>query len=244
MSALKWDQTGEKFYETGDKKMVLYVSDVANPGQYLTGVAWNGITAVSSNDSGAEETALWADDIKYAVLRSAPEYGGTIEAYQCPIEFYQCDGAAVVGDGVVIGQQGRKTFGISYVTTIGNDVLGTDYGYKIHIVWACSASPSERSYQTINDSPDAMTLSWEFTTTPVPIGSITIDGTATEFKPVSHIVIDASKYITNGEKDSKLVTLEEKLYGRDADATNNTTASDPTLPTPAQVIKLMLGIND
>lgn len=242
MSALIWDNTGEKFYETGDKKMVLYVSDVTNPGAYLPGVAWNGITSVSSNDSGAEETALWADDIKYAVLRSAPEYGGTIEAYQCPIEFYQCDGSAIVGNGgIVIGQQGRKTFGISYVTTIGNDTLGTDYGYKIHIVWACSASPSERSYQTINDSPDAITLSWEFTTTPVPVGTISINGTDTEFKPVSHIVIDASKYITDGVKDAKLIALEETLYGKNADATNNIAASDPTLPSPAEVIGMMIG---
>ena len=239
MAALEWDKTGQKFYETGDKKMVLYVSDVGTPGSYLPGVAWNGITAVSSNDSGAEETALWADDIKYAVLRSAPEYGGTIEAYQCPTEFYQCDGSAVVGDGVVIGQQGRKTFGISYVTTIGNDVMGTDYGYKIHLVWGCSASPSERSYQTINDSPDAITLSWEFTTTPTPVGSVTINGTATEFKPVSHIVIDASKYITDGVKDERLVELEEMLYGKDDSAPNANDGTAPTLPTPATVIGLM-----
>lgn len=242
MAALEWDTTGQKFYETGDKKMVLYVSDVSTPGSYLPGVAWNGITSVSSNDSGAEETALWADDIKYAVLRSAPEYGGTIEAYQCPIEFYQCDGSAIVGNGgIVIGQQGRKTFGISYVTTIGNDTLGTDYGYKIHIVWACSASPSERSYQTINDSPDAITLSWEFTTTPVPVGIISINGTDTEFKPVSHIVIDASKYITDGEKDEKLVALEEKLYGKNPSTVGGNDGKDPTLPTPAEVIEIMLG---
>ena len=245
MAALKWDEQGQKIYETGDKKCVLYVMDTdpEHIGEYKDGVAWNGITAISSNDSGAEETALWADDIKYAVLRSAPEYGGTIEAYQCPVEFYQCDGSATLLDGgVIVGQQGRIGFGLSYVTTIGNDVMGTDYGYKIHLVWGCSASPSERSYQTINDSPDAMTLSWEFTTTPV-----SIDGYP-ELKPTSHLVIDSTQFPleSDGEggyvKNSKLVALEEMLYGTDGDGTSE--GSAPTLPDPGTVIDMLSTVED
>lgn len=225
MAALKWDQTGQKTFETGDKKCVLYVADTENPGQYLDGVAWNGITAISSNDSGAEETALWADDIKYAVMRSAPEYGGTIEAYQCPIEFYQCDGSSIPTEGVIVGQQGRIGFGLSYVTTIGNDVMGTDYGYKIHLVWGCSASPSERSYQTINDSPDAISLSWEFSTTPVPFTTVDYKN----FKPTSHIIIDSTAV-----DSTKLTSFEAILYG--TDASGNDAGSAPTLPSPDAVL--------
>ena len=234
MAVLTWDQTGDKIYETGDKKMVLYVMDT--DGEYQAGVAWNGITAVSSNDSGAEETALWADDIKYAVLRSAAEYGGTIEAYQCPEEFYICDGSVIPTTGVVLGQQGRRGFGLSYVTTMGNDVMGTDYGYKIHLVYGCSASPSERSYQTINDSPDAMTLSWEFTTTPVSVTG------HPEYKPVSHIIIDSTKFppTVDGSTvtpNAKLKALEDLLYG--TDTVGVTEGTDPTLPDPATVLSMM-----
>lgn len=217
MAVLTWDKTGDKIYETGNKKMVLYV--MGKSGAYQKGVAWNGITAVSSNDSGAEETALWADDIKYAVLRSAPEYGGTIEAYQCPDEFYICDGQVMPVKGVIIGQQSRRSFGISYVTTIGNDVNGTDHGYKIHLVYGCSASPSERSYQTINDSPDAITNSWEFTTTPV-----TVSGHP-DLKPVSHITIDSTK-----ADPEVLKEIEEYLYGSEH--------NDPTLPSPSEILRI------
>lgn len=194
---LKWDETGKKIYETGTKKGVLFVQDTT--GAYGAGVAWSGLTAVTESNSGAEETALWADDIKYASLRSAEEFGATIEAYQCPPEFYVCDGSASLGEGVTINQQGRRGFGFSYVTTMGNDVQGTDYGYKLHIIYGATASPSERAYQTINDSPDAMTLSWEITTTPVNV---------TGHKPTAHLIIDSTKIA--GEK---LTAIENKLYG-------------------------------
>lgn len=194
---LKWDETGKKTYETGTKKGVLFVQDTT--GAYGAGVAWSGLTAVTESNSGAEETALWADDIKYASLRSAEEFGATIEAYQCPPEFYVCDGSASLGEGVTINQQGRRGFGFSYVTTMGNDVQGTDYGYKLHIIYGATASPSERAYQTINDSPDAMTLSWEITTTPVNV---------TGHKPTAHLTIDSTKIAA-----AKLTAIENKLYG-------------------------------
>lgn len=204
MAALVWDDTGNKKFETGTKKGVLFVADPTQTNGYATGVAWNGLTAVTESNSGAEETALWADDIKYASLRSAEEFGATIEAYQCPPEFYQCDGSATLAPGAVINQQGRKSFAFSYVTTIGNDVSGTDYGYKIHIIYGATASPSERAYQTINDSPDAITLSWEITTTPINVG---VEG----FKPTAHLIIDSTLF-TESTK-SKLTQIENSLYG-------------------------------
>ena len=208
---LVWDDTGKKIFETGTKKGVLYVMD-AN-GQYGDGVAWNGLTAVTESNSGAEETALWADDIKYASMRSAEEFGATIEAYQCPHEFYVCDGSADLGTGVTINQQDRRSFGFSYVTTIGNDVMGTGYGYKIHLIYGCSASPSERAYQTINDSPDAITLSWEVTTTPTNV---------TGHKPTAHLIIDST--LVNS---TALGKIEKQLYGSNENA--------PTLLLPDQV---------
>lgn len=214
-SALVWDDTGNKKFETGTKKGVLFVTN--NNGTYGEGVAWNGLTAVTASSSGAEETALWADDIKYASMRSAEEFGATIEAYQCPPEFYACDGSADLTTGVTIGQQGRKSFGFSFVTTIGNDVSGTDYGYKIHLIYGASASPSERAYQTINDSPDAMTLSWEITTTPVNV---------TGHKPTAHIVIDSTL-----ADPTKLTAFEAILYG-------STTAAS-RLPLPDEVKSLL-----
>lgn len=215
MSALVWDDTGNKKFETGTKNGVLFVMNT--DGTYGNGVAWNGLTAVTESNSGAEETALWADDIKYATMRSAEEFGLTIEAYQCPPEFYVCDGSAelVTDSGVTLGGQTRRGFGFSYVTTVGNDVAGRDYGYKIHLVYGCSASPSERSYQTINDSPDAMTLSWEVTTTPVNVPN---------FKPTAHIVIDSTL-----ADSAKLTAFKETLYGG-----SNT---ESTLPLPAAVIQ-------
>lgn len=222
---LVWDVTGEKKFETGNKKGVLFVMEA--DGTYNAGVAWNGLTAVTLSNSGADETALWADDIKYASLRSAEEFGATIEAYQCPREFYECDGTAEMEDGVYIGQQTRKHFGFSYVTTIGNDTLGNDYGYKIHLIYNASANPSERSYQTINESPDAITLSWELTTTPVPVqvpegSSYTLKGT---YKNVAHLEIDSTKVDAN-----KLATFEAVLYG------SGNTAS--RLPEPGEVASM------
>lgn len=224
---LVWDATGEKKFETGNKKGVLYVMNAQ--GTYEAGVVWNGLTAVTLSNSGAEETALWADDIKYASLRSAEEFGATIEAYQCPREFYECDGTAEMEDGVYIGQQTRKHFGFSYVTTIGNDTLGNDYGYKIHLIYNASANPSERSYQTINESPDAITLSWEITTTPVPVkapegSTYTLKGT---YKNVAHLEIDSTKVDAN-----KLAAFEAVLYG-----SGNTPAR---LPEPGEVASMFV----
>lgn len=220
---LVWDATGDKKFETGNKKGVLYV--MGNDGAYGDGVAWNGLTAVTLSNSGAEETALWADDIKYASLRSAEEFGATIEAYQCPPEFYECDGTAEMETGVYIGQQTRKHFGFSYVTTIGNDVMGNDYGYKIHLIYNASANPSERSYQTINESPDAITLSWELTTTPVPVeapSGYTLKGT---YKNVAHLEIDSTKVDA-----AKLAAFEAILYGSGSTAAR--------LPLPGEVASL------
>lgn len=215
MSALVWDQTGEKLYETGTKKGVLYPMN--ENGTYPKGVAWNGLTAVTESPSGAEATDLYADDIKYLSLMSAEEFGGTIEAYMYPDEFAECDGSAEPTAGVTIGQQSRKAFGMSYVTTIGNDVKGNDYGYKIHLIYGMKVSPSERGYQTINDSPEAITFSWEFTTVPVNV---------TGFKPTACITIDSTK--VNAEK---LKTLEDKLYGAES--------TEAQLPLPDEVISML-----
>lgn len=211
-SALVWDDTGNKKYESGTKKGVLFVTK-AN-GEYGTGVAWNGLTGVTESNTGGEETALWADDIKYGSLRSAEEFGATIEAYTCPREFYVCDGTAEAAEGVTIGQQTRATFGFSYVTTIGNDVSGTNYGYKIHLIYGATASPSERAYATMNDSPEAMTLSWEIKTNPVNVAG---------FKPTAHLVIDSTLV-----DSTKLKAFEKTLYGSDE--------ADSTLPLPDAVI--------
>ena len=215
MSALVWDQTGEKLYETGTKKGVLY--PMSESGTYPKGVAWNGLTAVTESPSGAEATDLYADDIKYLSLMSAEEFGGTIEAYMYPDEFAECDGSAEPTAGVTIGQQSRKAFGMSYVTTIGNDVKGNDYGYKIHLIYGMKVSPSERGYQAINDTPEAITFSWEFTTVPVNV---------TGFKPTACITIDSTK--VNAEK---LKTLEDKLYGAEA--------TEAQLPLPDEVISML-----
>lgn len=215
MSKIVWDKTGERYYETGVKNGVLYVSN--GDGSYENGVAWNGLTAVTESPSGAEATALYADDIKYLNLISAEEFGATVEAYTYPDEFMECDGSAEVSKGVVIGQQKRKSFGLCYRTTMGNDVSGNDYGYKLHLIYNALAAPSEKGYSTINDSPEAITFSWELTTTPV---------TVTGHKPTACITIDSTK-----ANEAKLQELEKKLYGDD-----NT---EPTLPSPDEVIKLM-----
>lgn len=208
---LVWDETGKRFYETGVKKGVLYLQDKS--GNYPTGVAWNGLTAVTESPSGAEATPLYADDIKYLNLYSVEEFGATIEAYTYPDEFATCDGSAELVKGVKIGQQDRKTFGLSYVTTKGNDVDGNSHGYLIHLIYGCMASPSEKSYATINDSPEAITFSWEITTTP-----ISVEG----FKPTASIVIDSTTV-----DEEKLKAFEKILYGSDTAAAK--------LPLPSEV---------
>ena len=215
MSKLVWDSTGDRLYETGVKNGVLYPIDEV--GTYSKGVAWNGLTAVTESPSGAESNPLYADDIKYLDLRSVEEFGGTIEAYMYPDEFAECDGSAELAAGVKIGQQKRKVFGLCYRTTLGNDVKGDDYGYKLHIVYGAVASPSERSYTTMNDSPEAITMSWEFSTTPV-----SVEG----FRPTAHLEIDSTK--ANAEK---LAALEDILYGA-----NETEAR---LPLPNEIATLM-----
>lgn len=211
MSKLVWDQTGERLYETGVKKGVLYPQ--ASNGAYPKGVAWNGLTGVTEAPSGAEATPLYADDIKYLNLMSTEELGGTIEAYTYPDEFAECDGSASIATGVYIGQQPRKAFGMSYVTTLGNDVESNAYGYKIHLIYGALAAPSEKAYSTINDSPEAITFSWDFSTTPV-----SVDG----FKPTASIVIDSTKV-----DPIKLAALEKILYGD--------TEVEPRLPLPNEV---------
>ena len=217
MSKLVWDKTGERYYETGVKNGVLYIP---TEGVYSKGVAWNGLTAVTESPSGAEATALYADDMKYLSLYSAEEFGATIEAYTYPDEFAQCDGSAELTKGVSIGQQTRKTFGLCYRTTIGNDTDGNDHGYKLHMIYGCMASPSEKAYATINDSPEAITFSWEVTTTPVSVAG---------FKPTASITIDSTK-----ADPTKLAALEDILYGKDGEP-----GSEARLPLPDEIKTLM-----
>ena len=223
MARITWDNVGERFYETGVKNGVLYVYDTETKG-YGKGVAWNGLTAVTESPSGAEATALYADDIKYLNLMSNEEFGGTIEAYTYPDEFKACNGEVDLVPGMTIGAQGRKTFGFCYRTTLGNDVDGNDYGYKLHIVYGALAAVSEKAYATINDSPEAITFSWEFTTTPV---AVEVDGKT--YKPTACITIDSTKFI--GDAAAKLTALETKLYGSESE--------EPALPTPAEVYGLL-----
>ena len=218
MSKLIWDKTGERFYETGVQKGVLYTKTGDNA--EWKGVAWNGLTAVTESPSGAEATPLYADDIKYLNLMSAEEFGGTIEAYTYPDEFKPCLGEIDAVAGMTIGQQARKTFGFCYRTAVGNDELGTNYGYKLHIVYNALASVSERAYSTINDSPEAITFSWEFSTTPE---TITVNG---ESKFTALVTIDSKKV-----KEANLKELEDKLYGTDGE--------DATLPTPDEIFGIL-----
>lgn len=222
MSVLTWDQVGEKLYETGTKKGVLYLRDAT--GAYTNGVAWNGLTSVSESPDGGDANDIYADDIKYLTLRGVENFGGTIEAYTFPDEFAECDGSATLLSGVTIGQQPRKTFGFSYVTTLGNDVEMDGHGYKIHLIYGASASPSEKTYETINDSPEPVQFSWEFTTVPVNV---------TGFKPTSCLVIDSTKFPKgeNGAPNAKLKALEDFLYG--------TENKDPEMPLPGKVIELL-----
>lgn len=199
MARLVWDEVGARFFETGVKNGVLYVQQ--NDGSYANGVVWNGLTAITESPGGAEETPLYADDVKYMVLRSAEEFGATLEAYTYPEEFEQCDGSAALVDGVTIGQQSRKAFGLVYKTAVGNDIQGQDYGYKIHVIYGATAAPSEKAYSTINDSPEAITFSWELSTAPVPV-----DG----FKPTASLVVDSTKVDAE-----KLAQLEDELFGNE-----------------------------
>lgn len=217
MAKLVWDKTGDRLYETGVKNAVLYVRD--SGGAYSKGVAWNGITAVTESPSGAESNPLYADDIKYLNLISNEDFGATIEAYTYPDEFAECDGSAEIVAGVKIGQQKRKTFGLCYRTTLGNDVDGNDHGYKLHIIYGATAAPSERAYATINDSPEAITMSWELSTTPV---------TVTGFKPTAHLEIDSTKV-----KAAELTAFEEILYGKDG-----AEQTGPRLPLPDEIATL------
>jgi hypothetical protein len=215
MSKLVWDETGERFYETGVKQGVLYPQ--AEGGTYPKGVAWNGLTAVTESPSGAEANPLYADDIKYLNLMSAEDFGATVEAYTYPDEFAACDGSADIAPGITIGQQKRKAFGMAYRTAIGNDVDGTDHGYKIHLIYGAMAAPSERAYATINDSPEAITFSWELTTTPVNV---------TGFKPTAHLEINSTKVDAE-----KLAALEAVLYG--------TESEEARLPLPDEIVELV-----
>ena len=207
MAKIVWDQTGERLYETGVKNGVLYKQDAT--GAYPKGVAWNGLTAVTEAPTGAEATPLYADDFKYLNLMSTEEFGATIEAYTYPDEFAECDGSATLVDGVTIGQQKRAPFGMCYRTVLGNDVDGSDHGYKLHIIYGATAAPSEKAYATINDSPEAITFSWELTTVPVNV---------TGAKPTASLVIDSTKVDAE-----KLTALENILYG----AAGELTVSEP-----------------
>jgi hypothetical protein len=216
MPPLVWDQVGERLYEVGVDHGVLYLPDQS--GVYNSGFAWNGLTTVTESPSGAEASPQYADNIKYLNLISAEEFGATIEAFTYPEEFGQCDGTDLPSPGVAVGQQGRKMFGLSYRTRVGNDVEGSDFGYKLHLLYGCQAAPSEKAYATINDSPEAIAFSWEVTSTPVPV---------TDRKPTSLIVID-STVVDAGE----LAALEDVLYGASA---------EPELPTPDEVIAMFSG---
>ena len=215
MSKIVWDAIGEHTFETGVRNGVLYLQGAE--GTYNKGVAWNGLTSVSESPEGAEATDLYADDIKYLTLMSAENFKATIEAYTYPVEFEECDGSATIAKGVVIGQQPRKPFGLCYRTAIGNDTDGNEHGYKLHIVYGCQASPSEKQYSTINDSPEAITFSWEVNTTPVNVNGK---------KPTATLIIDSTK-----ADKAKLTALEAILYGSEQ--------AEPRLPMPDEIATLM-----
>ena len=215
MAELKWDNPGERYYETGVKNCILYVQDAE--GNYPKGVAWNGITAITESPSGAESEPLYADDTKYLNLISNEEFGATIEAYTYPDEFAECDGTAELAEGIKLGQQPRKQFGLCYLTTLGNDLKKNDYGYKLHLVYGCMAAPSEKGYATINDSPEAITFSWEVSTTPVDVPG---------FKPTAHIEIDSTKI-----KPEDLAKIKAKLWG--------SATEEATLPLPNEIKTLI-----
>ena len=235
MAKLVWDESGKRLYETGVEKGVLYVQ--GENGEYQKGVAWNGLTAVTESPSGAEPTALYADDIKYLELFSAEEFGATIEAYTYPEEFEACDGSASLGTGVSIGQQDRKAFGLCYRTIVGNDVKGNENGYKLHLIYGAKAKPSEKAYATVNDSPEAVTFSWEVTTTPVNVAG---------FKPTASVTIDSTKI-----EPLKLKAIEDKLYGTQDQEPAPAVAvrqrsrlpqdQEPALPLPDEIKQIIAG---
>lgn len=215
MAKIEWDKSGERLYETGVDRGVLY--PVQEDGTYSKGAPWNGLTSVSENPSGAEASPIFADNIKYLNLVSAEEFGLTVEAYTYPEEFAACNGETAAVTGVYLGQQTRKVFGMAYRTLLGNDLLGTEFGYKIHLIYGCQAAPSEKGYTTVNDSPEAMTLSWEINTTPVNV---------TGFKPTACITIDSTKVAPE-----KLAALEAVLYGDES--------TEAKLPMPDEVVALI-----
>lgn len=223
MAKITWDKTGERLYETGVDHGVLYL--LQNNGTYDKGVAWNGLTAVTESPSGAEPNPLYADNIKYLNLLSTEEFGATIEAYTYPDEFAECDGSASLADGVMAGQQKRKTFGLCYRTVIGNDIDGNDHGYKLHFIYGALAAPSEKAYNTINDSPEAITFSWEISTTPVEVAG---------FKPMASVTIDSTK-----ADSTKLEALEVILYGKDPTSPDAQDGVEPRMPLPGELITLM-----
>lgn len=228
MPKLVWDAIGEHVYETGVKNGVLYVmsTEQGSAGTYPRGVAWNGLTSVSESPEGADANDFWADDTKYLSIRGAEDFNGSINAYTYPPEFAQCNGEASLADGVVVGQQNRKTFGLCYKTTIGNDVAGNDYGYKLHIVYGATVSPSEREYQTINDSPEPIEFSWDFETVPVNVPG---------FKPSASLTIDSTKV-----DSAALTDLEAILYGTNGDGTTEGTTA--RLPLPEEIMRDILHI--
>ena len=215
MAKLIFNNVGERLFETGVKNGVLYV--MGDDGAYGNGVVWNGLTAVTESPSGAETTPLYADDVKYVVIYAAEEFGATVEAYTYPEEFEQCDGSAAISEGITIGQQTRKSFGMCYKTSVGNDVQGQDYGYKIHIIYGAKAAPSEKSYSTINDSPEAVTFSWELSTVPVPVEG---------HNPTATMVIDSTRVPAE-----KMALIEAKLYGSEE--------VEATLPLPNEILELI-----
>ena len=227
MAKLEWDKQGEKQYELGVDHGVLYRYNSTS--SKWEGVAWNGLISVSESPDGAEENELWADNIKYGGIRSAEKFGGTIEAYMYPEEFEACDGLGSPVTGMTIGQQKREPFCLCYRTMIGNDT-NSEAGYRIHLVYNATCTPSEKQYETINDSPDAITFSWDFDTTPVNVSG---------YKPTSHVSIDSTQFTTTAAQE-KLAALEAILYGVDADAEHNVTASDPWLPMPDYIISNVL----
>lgn len=225
MSRLKWDQIGERTYETGVDHGVLYPQ---SEGAYPMGVAWNGLSNVTESPSGAEDNKIYADNIAYLNIKSAEEFGATIECYTYPPEWAACNGEAELADGVTLGQQKRNTFGFSYRTRIGNDTQGDDYGYKLHLIYSASASPSEKAYSTVNDSPEALSFSYEITTTAIPVTGTDKDGKP--LRPVAAITIDSTK-----ADKTKLAALEDILYGKDG---AEGSATNPRLPLPDEIAEI------
>ena len=219
MTKIKWDEVGERLYETGVRNGVLYPRN--SSGVYPLGVPWNGLISVTESPSGAEPSPIYADDIKYLTLMSAEEFGATIEAYTYPEEFAECDGSGELAPGAYVGQQTRKSFGLCYRTVLGNDIDGNEYGYKLHLIYGALASPSEKAYNSINDSPEANTFSWEVSTTPVEV---------TGFKPTATLTVDSTKV-----DPAKMADLEEILYGSDSPSPG----SEARLPLPDEVMALL-----